>query len=346
MQRTHEHRFSQNAKRMRASEIRELLKLTQRPEVISFAGGLPSPDAFPIAQLREVVEHVMDEHPRDALQYGATEGHNKLRDAIARGMGTVHDTPQSIHNILITHGSQQALSLLSHILLDPGDTVVTGAPSFLGAVLTFGAFQAQIESVPLDDQGINVEMLEAKLDSLAGRRRLPKFLYVMPTFQNPTGSTIPLDRRKRIYELVRKYDLLLVEDDPYGFLRYEGEKIPLVKSLDKEDRVVYLGTFSKILAPGFRIAWMAAPESIVNKVGLAKQAQDLCSNTFAQYCIFEAMYRNVLFPHIDEIVRIYKEKRDTMLAAMDRHFPKQARWNRPEGGLFLWVMLPPFIDTR
>ncbi len=346
MQRTHEHRFSQNARRMRASEIRELLKLVQRPEVISFAGGLPNPDAFPVEELKPVLNHVMETHPRDALQYCATEGHNKLRDAIARGMGEVHQSPQSIHNILITHGSQQALSLLAHVLLDPGDPVVTASPTYLGALQAFAAFQARVESVPIDQDGLRPDMLRAKLEGLREGRRPPKFLYLMPTFQNPTGVTLPLERRRAIYELACEHDLLVIEDDPYEFLRYDGEKVPLVKSLDEEDRVAYLSSFSKILAPGFRIAWMAAPETLVNKCVLAKQMQDLCCNTFAQYCIFETMYHDVLFPHIDEIIRIYKGKRDRMLEAMERHFPSQARWNRPEGGLFVWVILPPFIDTR
>ncbi|MFW6189279.1 MAG: PLP-dependent aminotransferase family protein [Planctomycetota bacterium] len=346
MQRSHEHRFSRNAGAMKASEIRELLKLTQRKEVISFAGGLPNPDAFPIEGLRPCIEHVMKEHPREALQYGPTEGHNKLRDVIARGMGRVHDTPQSVHNVLITHGSQQALSLLSHVLVDPGDTVLTGGPSYLGAVQAFGSFRAELESVPVDENGLQVDLLEEKLAALEQQQRRPKFLYLMPNFQNPTGATLPLERRRRIYRIACERDLLIVEDDPYGFLRYDGERVSLIKSLDEEDRVVYLSSFSKILAPGFRIAWMAAPESIVNKVCLAKQAQDLCSNTFAQYCIFEAMYHDVLFPHIDKIIELYKRKRDTMLAAMREHFPGRARWNRPEGGLFLWVLLPPFIDTR
>ncbi|MFO8006804.1 MAG: PLP-dependent aminotransferase family protein [Candidatus Brocadiia bacterium] len=346
MNTSHTHRFSQNGKRMRASEIRELLKLTNRPEVISFAGGLPNPEIFPIEQLRTVIQHVMAEHPRDALQYCATEGHNKLRDAIARGMGRVHDTAQSIHNIMITHGSQQALNLLGHILLDPGDVVVMGAPAYLGAVQAFEAFRASIESVPLDEDGIRVDLLEQKLDSLAKDRRPPKFIYLVPTFQNPSGVTLPLERRRRIYQLACEHDVLLIEDDPYGFLRYEGEKVPLIKSLDEQERVLYLSSFSKILAPGFRIAWMAAPEAIVNKACLAKQAQDLCSNSFAQYCIFEAMYHDFLFPHIEEIIKFYRRKRDTMLAAMERHFPERARWNRPQGGLFLWVELPPFVDTR
>jgi 2-aminoadipate transaminase len=342
----HDHRFSQNGRRMKASEIRELLKLTQRAEVISFAGGLPNPDAFPIEGLKPVIQHVMEKHPRDALQYGPTEGHNKLRDAIARGMGGLYGTKQSVHNILITDGSQQSLSLLSHVLLDPGDVILTGAPTYLGALQAFVSFRAQIESVPLDHDGIRVDLLEEKLDALAQAKRLPKFVYLVPTFQNPTGATVPMERRRRIYELLCQYDLLLIEDDPYGLLRYEGEPVPLIKSLDAEGRVIYLSSFSKILAPGFRIAWMAAPEAIVNKCVLAKQAQDLCSNTFAQYCIFEAMYHNILFPHIEDIIRLYKAKRDTMLDAMEQQFPQRAKWNRPLGGLFVWATLPAFIDTR
>ncbi len=222
---------------------------------------------------------------------------------------------------MITDGSQQSLSLLSHVLVDPGDVVLAGAPSYLGALQAFISFRAQIESVPLDEHGIRVDLLEEKLEALAQAKRLPKFVYLVPTFQNPTGATIPMERRRRIYELVCQYDLLLIEDDPYGLLRYEGEAVPLIKTLDTEGRVVYLSSFSKILAPGFRMAWMAAPEAIVNKCVLAKQAADLCANTFAQYCIFEAMYHNVLFPHIEEIIRIYKDKRDIMLDAMGNAVP-------------------------
>ena len=345
-QTAHSHRFSQNAKGMKASEIRELLKLTQRQEVISFAGGLPNPEAFPVEEMKPIINHVMDAHAADALQYGPTEGHNKLRNVIARGMGTTYGVTQNIQNILITHGSQQALSLLSHVLLDPGDAVITSAPSYLGALLTFRAFQAHIESVPLDGEGIRTDLLETKLESLSRDKKLPKFIYLIPTFQNPSGVTISLERRKRIYELICEHDLLLIEDDPYGFLRYEGKDVPLIKSLDEEDRVVYTSTFSKILAPGFRIAWMAGPREIVNRVCLAKQAQDLCANTFAQYCIFEAMYHNILFPNIEKIKRLYRGKRDLMLAAMEAHFPAQVSWNHPEGGLFVWVTLPAIIDAR
>ncbi len=345
MKKTFETMFSLSAKNMRASEIRELLKLLTKPEMISFAGGLPNPEAFPIEAMKPVVAHVMNEHARDALQYGVTEGHNKLRDAIAKGMGQVYGVPQSLSNILITTGSQQAMNLLSLILLSPGDLVLTENPTYLGALQSFYACQARVEAVPMDEHGMRMDALEEKLNSLRQRQERPKFIYMVPTFQNPTGVTLSRERRERLYALLQEHDLLLIEDDPYGLLRFEGDSVPLIKSLDQEDRVIYLGSFSKILAPGFRTGWLAAPEEIVNRVSMAKQAQDLCSNTFGQYCVFEALYHNILFPHVKEIVTLYKRKRDIMLDAMQTYFPEGVTWNRPEGGMFLWVTLPPALNA-
>lgn len=338
--------FSRSARMMKGSEIRELLKLTQRKEIISFAGGLPNPDAFPMDNIRKMMNHVMDRHAREALQYGTTEGHNKLRLALVHGMQQNYDVTTDVHNLAVTTGSQEALYLLSKVLLDPGDTVLTAAPTYIGATSTFLAQQANIDCIPLDDQGVRVDLLEDKLEWMARNKKLPKFLYLIPTFQNPSGVTIPRDRRREIYDLVCRYNLLLVEDDPYGLLRYDGDPVLPIKARDTEDRVVYLGTFSKILAPGFRIAWTCGPAELVNKMTLAKQAVDLCSNTFGQYIVYEAIHHNLLFPHISEIKRIYKEKRDAMLAAMTEHFPDVARWNTPDGGLFIWVRLPHSVNTR
>jgi len=337
--------FSKNSRNMKASEIRELLKLLNRPEMISFAGGLPNPDAFPVDELRPVIQHVMDEHPREALQYGTTEGHPKLRDAIARGMAMNYGVSQESHNILITTGSQQALNLLSLVLLNPGDLVLTEYPSYLGALQTFGSYLAQVEGVAMDEQGLRIDRLQEKLARLRDRNQLPKFIYSIPNFQNPTGVTLAKERRQPFYELLREFDLLLIEDDPYGLLRFEGEPVPLMKSLDTDGRVVYLGSFSKILAPGFRIGWLAAPDEIVNRVAIAKQAQDLCSNTFAQYCVYEAIHHDILFPHVTVIQDLYRRKRDRMLAAMERHFPKQVTWTRPQGGMFIWVTLPESLSS-
>jgi 2-aminoadipate transaminase len=340
-----EGRYSQAAARLRASEIRELLKLLNKPGMISFAGGLPNPDAFPVEGLKPVVGHVMEEHARDALQYGTTEGHNKLRDAIARGMEEHLGVSQRMQDIVITSGSEQALYLVSKVLLNAGDRVITDAPTYLGALLTFGVFGAQVEGVAMDGDGMIPDALEEKLCYLSARNESPKFIYLMPSFQNPTGVTMPGERRRRVYELARRFDLLVVEDDPYGFLRFEGKPEPPIKSMDDDGRVLYLGSFSKILAPGFRIGWLAAPPDVCNKVTLAKQAEDLCTETFGQYVVFEAMRSNLLFPHIAKIVALYRAKRDRMLAAMERAFSSEVRWNRPSGGMFIWVELPAGMDA-
>ncbi|OHD57613.1 MAG: hypothetical protein A2Y33_06145 [Spirochaetes bacterium GWF1_51_8] len=345
MKSTFAHMFSKSSNNMKSSEIRELLKLLNSPEMISFAGGLPNPDAFPIEKLKPVMDHVMASHARDALQYGTTEGHNKLRDVIARGMGEHYGAPQQMSNILITNGSQQGLNLISKVFLNPGDKVLTGNPTYLGAIMAFVAHEASISAVTIDEQGMVPELLEDKLKYLDRRKEHPKFMYLVPTFQNPTGVTIPHKRREKIYEIMCKYDLILVEDDPYGLLRFEGKREPLMKSFDDENRVIYLGTFSKILAPGFRVGWMAAPEEIIRKVSIAKQAEDLCTNSFGQFCVFEAMYHNILFPHIEEIVNLYRKKRDLMIDALETHFPKDVRWNKPQGGLFLWLVMPDYINT-
>jgi 2-aminoadipate transaminase len=338
--------FSTRVAGMHASEIRELLKLLDRPEMISFAGGLPNPDAFPIEKMKRVVSHVMEVHAREALQYGTTEGHAKLRNVICGGMNDHYGVSGlDAKNIMITNGSQQAMNLLSQLFLNPGDIVLTSDPTYLGAILTFRSYQAEIESVPLDEQGIRVDLLKERLASLAKRQTLPKFIYLIPSFQNPTGVTIPEENRREIYRLIERYGVLLIEDDPYGLLRFEGSHMPLLKSMDVSDQVIYLGTFSKILAPGYRVAWMIAPEEIIAKATIAKQAQDLCTNTFGQYCVFEAIYHDVLFPHIAEIIRLYKGKRDCMLAAMDRYFPESVSYTRPQGGMFLWVTLPETYDA-
>jgi 2-aminoadipate transaminase len=229
--------------------------------------------------------------------------------------------------------------------LDPGDLVLVENPTYLGALQSFQACQARVDSVPSDAEGLRPDALEQKLKDLRHRGEHAKFLYLIPTFQNPTGATLTAARRKKVYALLQEYDLLLVEDDPYGLLRFEGESVPLVKSLDQDGRVVYLGSFSKILAPGFRTGWLAASEEIVNRVSIAKQAQDLCSNTFAQYCVFEAIHHKVLFPHVQKIIDLYRGKRDRMLAALEKYFPASVTWTRPQGGMFIWVTLPPELNA-
>ncbi len=337
--------FSIVAGRLRASEIRELLKLLDRPEMISFAGGLPNPAAFPLVAMNEIVAHVMKDHGPEALQYGPTEGHFRLRSAIARGMGQHFGAPQEVDNILITTGSQQALYLLCTVLLDPDDIVLTASPTYLGALLTFNAHRARVQGVATDNEGIVPDALEEQLRVLTSEGHRVKFVYLVPTFDNPTGRTMNLARRRRVYELAIQYDVLIIEDDPYGLLRFEGQAVPPIKSMDEEGRVAYLGSFSKILAPGFRVGWLAGDATLQRKAVLAKQAQDICTTVFGQYCVFEAMAHDMLFDHIKKICSLYQSKRDLMLAAMAQEFPNCVRWNRPEGGLFLWLELPPAIDT-
>jgi 2-aminoadipate transaminase len=337
--------FSVVAGRLRASEIRELLKLLDRPEMISFAGGLPNPAAFPIQSMQRIVSHVMQDHASDALQYGPTEGHFRLRSAIAKGMSEHYGAPQNEDNILITTGSQQALSLLCTVLLDPDDIVLTASPTYLGALLTFNACRARVQGLPTDAEGVIPEALDEQLRSFGNERNRAKMIYLVPTFDNPTGRTMGYARRQQIYEIACRYDLLIVEDDPYGLLRYEGAPIAPIKSLDIEGRVAYLGSFSKILAPGFRVGWLAAEPTLIRKAVLAKQAQDICTTVFGQYCVFEAMVQDMLFNHIDSICTLYRAKRDLMLKAMQDEFPSAVKWNRPSGGLFLWLELPTAIDA-
>ncbi len=339
------HIFSKRAQGMKASEIRELLKLTQRPGIISFAGGLPNPDAFPKETTLKIVNELLNEIPEKVLQYGSTEGVPELRKALAENMAK-RGMKVELNQIMITHGSQQALDLLSRVLLDPGDTIVVGSPTYLGATGAFRAFQARMETVPVGEDGMDMDALDKKLNELDKEGKKPKFVYTVPTFQNPSGVTIPGENRKRLLEICSKYDVLIVEDSPYSYLRYEGEPQPHLLSLDTEDRVLRLQTFSKILAPGFRIAWAVGPAQLIDKMVIAKQAGDLCSNPFGQYVAWKYIASGALDEHLEYIKELYNEKRLTMLEAMEQHFPPEAKWNKPMGGMFVWVKLPEYINTR
>lgn len=332
---------------LKASEIRELLKLTQQPDIISFAGGLPNPEVFPVAEIQECIDHVLSKHAHGALQYGPTEGHNKLRAKISERMQEKYKMNIDMHNVMITSGSQQALSILGMLFLNPHDKVIVSAPTYLGALQCFNAYQAAYEAIPLDNDGMRIDLLEEKLESMARVGDHPKLLYVIPTFQNPSGVTMVAERRKRLLDLAEAYDFIIVEDNPYGELRYSGDHMRTIKSYDDRGRVVYLGTFSKIFAPGLRLAWVVAPEAILQKMAIIKQSMDLCTNPFGQYVVFEFMYRGMLDKHIEVIKALYHHKRDLMMEAMDRHFPKESvNWVRPDGGMFTWVTLPDHVDTR
>ncbi len=338
--------ISERAKGMRASEIRELLKLTQRPEIISFAGGLPNPKAFPVDKVQEITADLLKDQAGSILQYGTTEGHRPLREELVKWMKT-KGVDLEIDNIMITHGSQQGLDLISKVFLDPHDVIVVGEPTYLGGTATYNAFQAKMESVPLDEKGIMINKLREKLHMLHRHGQNPKFLYIIPNFQNPTGVTIPKSKRNEILELAEDYDLLILEDNPYGELRYKGEHIPPCLSSDTNGRVIYFGTFSKILAPGFRIAWTCADKEIIQKLVIAKQATDLCTNTFGQAVAGEYMARGYLAEHIGNIKDLYSRKQEIMLEALDNHFTMdEVSWTKPEGGMFIWVTLPEYMSTR
>jgi len=332
--------------KLKTSEIRELLKLTQLPGMISLAGGLPNPKAFPVDVIHECIEKVFSNHILNALQYGTTEGLPLLRGVLAKRMREKKNIDCELYNIIITNGAQQGLALLAFTFLDPGDTLITGAPTYLGATQAFHAFEGKCEAIPVTDNGFDIRSLERNLKRLQRNEIFPKFIYTVPSFQNPSGVTMPLESRKELLEVASEYDLLIVEDDPYGELVFEGESIPTIKSLDKKGRVIYMSTFSKILAPGFRLGWVIASDEILNKFTLAKQSADLCTNSFGQYVAYEYIAGGYLDKQLNDITEMYKRKRDIMLKAIEEFFPKGIKWTVPRGGMFLWVTLPKKVNTR
>jgi 2-aminoadipate transaminase len=348
MQTPWDHRFAQRTQRMGSSAIRELLKLTEQPDIISFGGGMPAPEVFPIAEFTEACNRVMKDYGAQALQYGPTEGYKPLREMIAR-----HTARYSIdvapENIMITSGSQQALDLLGKILINRGDHILVESPTYLGALQAWNAYGAEYVTVPMDEHGMVTDVLEEAL------RTGPKFIYVLPNFQNPSGVTLASDRRMKLIELADRYGVPIVEDDPYGQLRYEGEHLPSVMVLDSQFRdncevcyrgnVIYLSTFSKTLAPGLRLAWVIAPSQVIRKLVQAKQGADLHTATFNQIVAYEVARGGFLDRHIWLIKRVYGERRNIMLDAMEELFPPGVTWTKPQGGLFLWGMLPKGLDT-
>jgi 2-aminoadipate transaminase len=342
-----DHLYSDRAGKMRKSEIRELLKVTQDPEIISFAGGLPNPLSFPIQDLKIIVQNVLNNHGKVALQYGATQGINELREAIAersRKEGMTKGT--SPDNIMITSGSQQALDAVGKIFLNPGDIAMVGLPSYLGGINAFRSYEANLVGVPLDKEGMQVDLLEEKIKELIKQDMAVKFIYTIPTFQNPAGTVLPESRRKKLLDIAHEYNLVIIEDDPYGKLRYDIPAIKPIKAFDDEGRVIYMSTFSKILAPGFRLAWIIAPEDVMRKLALCKQAQDLCTAPFSQYIAHEFIKSGSMDLHIMKICEMYKPKRDIMMDAMKKYFPEGYICNKPKGGMFAWVTLPEQIDTE
>jgi 2-aminoadipate transaminase len=341
-------RYAQRTKGIKSSAIRELLKFTQRPEVISFAGGLPAAEVLPAKRFQEACGKVLEQNSHLALQYGATEGYEPLREMVARHIARYGIKAKS-ENVLITSGSQQALDLIGKLLINPGDRVLVEAPTYLGALQAFNIYGADYVSVPSDEDGLRSDLLEAPL------RSGPKFMYVLPNFQNPGGTTLSEGRRQELVLLADKYGIPIVEDDPYGQLRYEGEHLTPLVVLDRKNlrrdngysigNVLYLSTFSKTLAPGLRLGWIVAPPDVIAKLVQLKQGADLHTSTFVQMVAYEVARDNFLDEHVKLIRRIYRERRDVMLEALTRYFPPEVTWTRPKGGLFLWVTLPEGADA-
>jgi 2-aminoadipate transaminase len=339
--------FSATARAAHASDIRELLKLTARPDMISLAGGLPDPALFPVADYQAVAEDVLARHGSQALQYSTTEGLQPLRALLVDHLsqeGIV--CSDGIDSVILTTGSQQALQLLGQLLIDPGDTILVEAPSYLGALQAFDLRQPRYETIEMDGQGLQVDLLEAKLAALQRENRRPKFLYTVPTFQNPAGATLSLERRHQLVELAEKYDFLIVEDDPYGRLRFRHEPLPSLKSLDRHGRVILLRTFSKTLAPGLRTGYVVGSAEILRQITILKQAADLCSPALNQYIVAEMMQNGAMERYIQKVVEVYRGKEEAMAAALQAGLGSlPVRWNEPDGGMFFWVQLPEGVDS-
>jgi 2-aminoadipate transaminase len=343
----YEDRYARRVFGMRSSVMRDLMAITQRPEVISLAGGLPDTGAFDKVLLEEIVGRIARDEGSAALQYGPTEGIRGVIDVIVEVMGTEGMEPDPA-NIIVTTGGQQVLDLFARTFLDPGDVVIAEGPTYPGVVPCFDAVQADVRHVPLDADGLDPEKVEALIDDLAREGLKPKYLYTIPTFQNPGGVTTTLERRHRLIELAHERDLIILEDNPYSLLRYEGEPVPTLRSLDQHERVAYLGTFSKIFSPGVRVGWIEAPRPILARINLMKQAADLCSSTFMQLLVtrfFTADGGDLWKRWVDDLNGIYRVRRDAMVEAIGEHFPPETQFTVPQGGLFLWATLPTAIDT-
>ena len=329
---------------MRSSAMRDLMAVTARPEVISLAGGLPDTSTFPPESLAAQMSKIAAESAAAALQYGPTEGFDETKDCIVEVMAAEGMLPDP-DDIVVTTGGQQAIDLVTKTLVDPGDVVICEAPTYPGAVPVFCSYQADVRQVEMDEDGMRIDLLEELLAELRAEGRRPKFIYTVPSFQNPGGVTLSLERRARLVELARLHEMLVVEDNPYGMLRYGGEALPPLYQLDGGDFVIYLGTFSKILSPGIRLGWVVAPPPVLEKIVLGKGAADLCTSTLTQFFVRQYFAEGGWKDYVASLVDLYRGRRDTMLEALAEHFPAEATWTEPEGGLFIWATLPDYIDT-
>ncbi len=338
-------RFASRASGIVSSVMRDLMSLSERPEIISLAGGFPNTESFQRAIFDEVTQVVARDHLASALQYGPTEGLAELRELIVEIMA--HEGARAgVDDIMVTSGGQQAIDLSIRTFVNPGDTILAEGPTYPGAVPSFTTYEARVEHIPLDGDGLRVDMVEEALARLGAEGRAPKLLYTIPNFHNPGGVTMSLERRERLIEIAHEHELLIVEDNPYGQIRFEGEPLPSLWELDDgAGWVIYLSTFSKILSPGLRVGWVAAPASVLRKMNLGKQAADLCSSTLSQRFVIEYLRRHDWRDYVAELNVIYRGRRDALLRALEEEMPPEATWSRPGGGLFVWATLPSYLDT-
>lgn len=335
-------RYAQRMEGLKASEVREILKVTERPEVISFAGGLPAPELFPIEEIKHVCRLVLDEQGEKALQYALTEGYPPLRQWIADRMNRRDGTSLNVDNILITNGSQQALDLSGKLFIDEGDVVLCENPTYLAAISALRAYGACFHEVETDEEGMIPESLERALKQYGN----VKLIYMICDFQNPTGRSWSLERRQMLAQMASRYNIPVLEDNPYGELRFEGEFLPSVRAFDTEDAVLSTGTFSKIFCPGYRIGWIAGNRDIIRKYVMAKQGTDLHTNSVAQMELARYLELYDIDRHIDTIREVYRRRRDLMIETMEQSFPDDVSFTRPQGGMFAWVRLPDGVDAR
>ncbi|MBR2392560.1 MAG: PLP-dependent aminotransferase family protein [Elusimicrobiaceae bacterium] len=338
--------FSLVVSRSKASAIRELLKVISRPEIISFAGGLPDPNLFPTQDIAEIMADVVKTSPKEALQYGTTEGQNTLKKELVKLLKETENIDAKPEQLLVVSASQQALDMTSRLFVNPGDNIITASPTYLGALQAFQVVGANIIGAESDAYGILPEDLEAKLEGLKKQGKQCKFVYLVPDFQNPTGTTIPENRRQEILEIIKKYDTFILEDSPYRQVRFEGKAPRSFYELDEgKGNVITMFTFSKVFVPGFRLGFVLGPEEVIRKYVILKQAIDLCTSPILQLATAEYLRRGLLQNHVNKIIESYREKRDLMLKTLAEYMPKNISWTRPEGGLFLWLTLPKHMNA-
>ncbi len=329
---------------MRSSVMRDLMAVIAMPDVISLAGGLPNTESFPARTLDKVMHEVAMKTSAAALQYGPTDGFEETKQNIVKVMAE-EKTVVDPNDVIITTGGQQGIDLVTRILVDPGDTIITEAPTYPGAIPSFVSFEANVIQIPLDDDGIRTGLLLAELERLEKAGTRPKFIYIIPNFHNPAGVSLSMERRLEIVEMAKEYELIIIEDNPYGQLRFEGEQLPTLYSLDDNHNVIYLSTFSKIISPGIRLGWMVAPPPLLAKFNLGKQAADLCPSTLAQMIVNQYFKDFRWQDYVEEVIKVYRTRRDAMLAALTEYFPEEASWTHPQGGFYIWATLPEYLDT-